>query len=229
MANANTIVSLQGGTKRNQIPALVVSTTTETVFTLNQDAGAGLGVAVVAVPSSSAIVGSSTPLDPSANPAIAISTGRQYGPQAGTDRPYAPIFDGGLPFTVRVAGTFTSGVAANDLKISLYQGSSATVSSDHLITAALTTGTSGNFGAVSGNFLLEVVMVWDSTSGYINSIVNEAIIGPAAVTPTYISPAKGTQVAAAAVANLTFVASATWNAANAGNTVQVSEFSISQN
>jgi hypothetical protein len=226
MANANTVNSYQGGTKRNQIPVLSGIGTTETAFSLNTDTGTA--VAALTVPASTGVVGAQTPFDPSANPAITQASGRQYGPILGSDRPYAPILDGGLPFTIRVAGTYTSGVAANSITIGLYLGTSATLGSDHVITKALTSGAAA-FGVLSGNFLLEVTCVWDSTSGYVTSFVSSAIIGAAGTASIYVSPVAGTEVAAAAVANLSFIPSATWGVSNAGNLVQINEFSISQN
>lgn len=226
--NSNTIAAYSGGTKRNQIPAQVVSTTTETVFLTTTDTGTA--PAVLSIPGQTAIVGASNPLDPNANPAITGAGGRQYGPPFGSDRPFfnSTSFDSGKPFKVRVQGTFTSGVAANDLQIALYRGSSATVGSDNLISAAVNTGTSGDFGAVTGKFLAEYILTWDSTSGKLDGIVNFGLIVPTGVAGTVITTAVTTEVSAAAVANLQFVASAKWNAANAGNTVNVAEFSIEQ-
>lgn len=226
--NSNTIAAYIGGTKRNQISTQVVSTTTETVFLANTDTGTA--PAVLSIPLQTAVVGSGNPMDPNANPAILNGLGREYGAPFGANRPYfnSTSFDSGKPFKLRIQGTFTSGVAANDLKISIYLGSSATIGSDSIVSAALTTGTSGNFGAVSGKFLAEFILTWDSTTGKLDGLIDNALIVPAGVAGTLIASAVTTEVSAAAASNLQFVASAKWNAANAGNTVNVAEFSLDQ-
>lgn len=229
--NSNTIAGYFGtGTRRGQIPSLVVATTTETVFSAGNDTGASLP-AVLSVPLQTAVVGSSNPLDPNANSSIlSQGLGRQFVP-AGANRPYfnSDSFNLARPFKIRISGTFTSGVASNDLLIGLYLGSSLTLGSNTAISVAATTGTAGKFGVVSGHFSTEYYLIWDVTSGKLDGLVENAIIGASGVTGTVIAPVAVTQVSAAAASNLTFVATAKWNTANAGNTVNVSEFSIEQN
>lgn len=229
MSSPSTFSAIYAGTGRNQIPAQVVSTTTETVFLMNTDTGTT--PAVLAVPTGvPGATGSVTPLYTSANAAIINNSGRFYGPPLGTSaKPYhGPNAFNGTPFLVRLFGTFTSGVAANDLKISLYLGSSATVGSDSIISAALTTGTSGNFGAVSGKFCASFRLQWDSVTGKLDGLLESSYIVPSAVAATVVGGTAVTETSAAAVSNLVFVCSAKWNAANAGNTVQVQEFSLSE-
>lgn len=224
--NANTIVALFGGTGRNQIAAQAATTTVDTVFLVNTDTGTA--PAVLSLPISTAIVGSSTPLNPNSNPALIANTGYLYGQPRGQNAPYfnSTSFNG-QPFNVRINGTFTSAVAANDLKISLWLGSSATTGSDSIVSAALTTGTSANFGAVSGHFSASFKLQWDVTTGKLGGVIESSFIEPSAVAATVVGGTAVTETSAAAVSNIQFVASAKWNASNAGNTVNITEFSIS--
>lgn len=234
MSTPATISGLYGGTGRNQIPSQVLSTTTETVFTINTDNGVG-APAVISLPTGSTLAtsgsGSHSSLYTSANPAILANSPRFYGkPDGATAQPYhsSTAFDG-FPFLVRLSGLFTSGVASNDLKISLYLGSSATIGSDSIISAALTTGTSGNFGAVSGKFTASFKLIWDVTTGKLDGVIESgSFIVPSGVAATVVGGTAVTETSAAAVSNVVLVASAKWNAANAGNTVQVTEFSLSE-
>lgn len=224
--NANTILGFGAGTTRNKIPALTVATTTETAFSVTTDTGTT--VAVLSLPLQTGVVGSSNPQGVNGNPAILGGAfGAQQGPAYAQNRPYfnSDSFNG-LPFRVRLSGKFTSGVATNDLKISLYLGNSATLGSDSVISAALTTGTSGNFGAVSGHFSVSYLLTWDSTTGKVDGVLEDGFISPSGVATTAIATTAATQAAAAAASNLQFVATAKWNAANAANTVQVTDFSL---
>jgi hypothetical protein len=229
MSSPSTFSALYGGTGRNQIPSQVLSTTTETVFTVNTDNGVG-APAVLSLPTGiPGATGAKVSLYTSGNPALHANSERFYGaPQGTTAQPYhtSGAFNGS-PFLVRVFGTFTSGVAANDLQIALYLGSSATIGSDHIISALLTTGTGGDFGAVSGKFCASYRLMWDLTTGKLDGIVDSSFIVPSGVAATVVGGTAVTETSAAALSNVTFVATAKWNAANAGNTVQVTEFSLS--
>ena len=227
MANATTISAFLGGTGRNQIAPLVLSTVTETVLSANTDSGS-LVPAVLALPTGTGIIGASAPINPSGNPASIFETGREYGKPWGTGTPaQAAAAFNGRPFLVNIMGTFTSGVAANDLKISLYMGSSATIASDSLISAAVTTGTSGNFGAVSGKFCAQFLLMWDSTTGKLSGCLSDAFVAPSGVATTYVGGAAVTETnPGTSIANVNLVASVKWNAANAGNTIIVTEFSL---
>jgi len=232
MPSPSTFAAIYAGTGRNQIPAQVLSTTTETIVLMNTDTGTTPAVLSVptGVPGTTTGVGSASPLNTSGNPAIISKSGRFYGPPIGsTDQPFhGPNAFNGVPFVLRVNGLFTSGVASNDLKISLYLGSSATIGSDSVISAALTTGTSGNFGAVSGKFSASFKLMWDITTGKLDGVIESgSFIVPAGVAATVVGGTAVTEVSAAAVSNLQFVVSSKWNASNAGNTVQVTEFSLS--
>lgn len=229
MSNLNTINGFSNiGSGRNILQTLAVATTTETAFSVSTDTGTA--VAVVSIPLQTGIVGSANGLAPGSNASILVPPFGAFSQVPNNNnRPYfsSDFFDG-RAFRVRVAGKFTSGVATNDLKIGLYLGTSATLGSDLAVTS-ITTGTSGNFGVVSGNFLLEAMLVWDVTSGKVGGILESGLINPSGVAGTVSTPAATTQVAAALASNLNFVASAKWNAANAGNKVFVTEFAIDLN
>lgn len=229
MSSPSTFHAIFGGTKRNQIAPQILSTTTETIFVVNTDTTGTTSPAVLSLPLQTAIEGAKTPYSNGANAAITFQTGREYGIPKGTSAPYfnSTSFDG-KPFLLHLQGTFTSGVAANDLLISLYLGSSATIGSDHSISAALTTGTSANFGAVSGKFAVEYLLQWDSTTGKLDGVVTNGFIAPSGVAATVIGGTAVTETSAVAYTNVQFVASAKWNAANAGNTVNIQEFSLSE-
>lgn len=228
MPNLSTIAGYSNiGTGRNVLQALAVSTTTETAFSVSTDTGTA--VAVVSIPLQTGVVGAANGLFPGSNGSVLVPP---YGAASqvpnNNSRPYfsSDFFDG-RAFKVRVTGKFTSGVATNDLKIGLYLGTSATLGSDLAVTSIATSA--GNFGAVSGNFLLEALLVWDATSGKVGGILENGLINPSGVAGTVSTPIATTQVAAAAASNLNFVASAKWNAANANNKVIVTEFAIDLN
>lgn len=223
--NVNSIKGAANGSGRGTVPVLSGIGTTETAFSVNTDTGTT--VLALTIPTGTEVLGSAAGISPNANKALLTQA---YGANSQvpnvSDRPFfsATSFDG-RAFVVRVAGKFTSGVASNDLKIGLYLGTSATLGSD-LAISSITTGTSGNFGAVSGHFLAEFKFIWDVTSGKLDGIVETGLIGPSGVTPTVTALAATTQVAAATVSTLSFIPSAKWNASNAGNTVTLTDFSI---
>lgn len=227
--NSNTIAGFQGGVGRNKIPNLVLATVTETAISVGTDSGTA--VAVLSVPLQTSVTGAATPLDPNVNPALITNqVGRQFASR-GSNAPYftSDSFNLGRPFKVRVNGTFNSGVAANDIQIGLYLGTSATLGSNSVISIGATTGTAGKFGVVAGHFSTEFYLIWDVTSGKLDGILENAIIGASGVTGTVIAPVALTQTSAAAPANLNFVASVKFNVANAANAVQISEFTLESN
>ena len=236
MANQNTIAcytnfaASPSGTKRGVLQPLAVTTTVETVFTVGTDTANTYVPAVLSIPLETAILGSGNGATVGSNPALLVN---QFGAYASIPnnlgRPYftSDSFNG-RAFKVRAQGTFTSGVAANDLQIGLYLGSSATVGSDHNLTV-IDTGTSGAFGAVSGHFLLETVLIWDVTTGYVDGLISNGIIGVAGNAGVLGTQAAVTQVAAAAASNLQFVVTGKWNASNSGNKLSLTEFAIDLN
>jgi len=236
MANQNTIAAFSNfaaspsGTKRGVLQPLAVTTTVETVFTVGTDTASTYVPAVLSIPLQTAIQGSQNGLVVGSNPALLVPAYGAYSQIPNNlGRPYftSDSFNG-RAFKVRAQGTFTSGVATNDLQIGLYLGSSATVASDHAITN-INTGTSGAFGAVSGHFLLETVLIWDVTTGYVDGLISNGIIGVAGNAGVLGTQAAVTQVAAAAASNLQFVVTGKWNASNSGNKLSLTEFAIDLN
>jgi hypothetical protein len=224
--NANTIAGYVNGTKRNQIPVLTTAATTATIISANTDTGTA--PAVLSIPLQTAIVGSSNPLGDNANASILVSNlGAQFG-QVGTNRPYfnSDSFNG-VPFKVRVAGTFNSAVASNGITISLYLGSSATVGSNSLLGTVATTAT--GVGVATGHFVVEAVLIWDSVSGKLDGSIT-GFIAASGGTPFPVATASvyATQASAAAASNLQFVTAATFATTNAANSVQVTEFALDQ-
>jgi len=226
--NANTIFGLYGGTGRDQIASQVLATGTETEFRINQDAGASNAIAVLTVPQGNEILGSSKPLNPSANASISgLDRGSQFGRGLGEQAPWYSntAFDlakFGLGFRLVLTG-FGSAVAnaGNTLVFKIYSGSTKGGTVIATNTAVATASTA------SLNFKFVVDLQWDSTT--------QVLIGTQKFNINY----NGTQVTngfsagailtnAASVttlAGLTFCASATWGNA-VGGTLQVNEFAL---
>ena len=227
--NSNTIVGYIGGTKRNQIPSLVLAAVTETAIPLNTDTGTTS--AIVAIPQFNAVVGSSTPLGPNANASILQPIGggivKLNGGQAGTEAPWfgSSAFDGSRPFQIRLIGTGSAAAnAGNTLTVKIYQGTSATIGSDTLISTPLNAVATAS--AANLRFYIEVTGYWDSTNQALNGVLsgNYTYNG----TTTLITAAGTTQVSSlTSTSSLSFLASITWGNA-VGGTINVSEFSISQ-
>ncbi len=220
---ANTIVSYSGGTLRNQIGSQTLASTVETEFKLNTDAGANTNIAILTMPQQGAIAGSFNPQDPTVNQAIMGGNyGAQYGRPLGSQGSgfNSNSFDGGVPFTIRVVGVATpASNGANSLNIILYQGTSKSgtaICSTAAVPQATTT--------TAKSFILETECFWDSTSQVINGQFWFSLPGTSGT--VYTTWAKNTNAPSSiAVANLTFVASATWGNA-AGGVVAVREFSV---
>lgn len=229
--NANTLVSFVNGTNRNQIPALTLASTTATAFSVNTDTGTT--VAALAVPTGSSPVGSRNPQDSNANASIISQSGREYGNPLGTNRPFytTASFDG-KPFKVRLVGTGTAAAnAGNTLTLSLYQGTSATLASDHVVAATAAVATAS---AASLNFVVEATLLWDSTlqslAGSYNYVVNfngTLATGALPVATTAQASLLTTPVAVTTAAGLSFLPAVTWGNA-VGGTIQITEFSIEQ-
>lgn len=122
----------------------------------------------------------------------------------------------GRQFRIRIVGLVVAS-ASSTFQISLYQGSSSTLTSDTLvsISASYTVTT-----ASTVNFLFENNFLWDSTSqklnGWFNSDVNNTFTGSAAITA----------VTSLSVTNLNFIPAFTFGTANAANQVIIKEFLV---
>lgn len=223
--NANTIVGIFDGSLRNQAPVQNFATTVETPLVVTTDTGTA--TAFLVVPGQTGIVGSSTPLDSNANPAIlGGGLGREYGQALGANRPYfnSASFNG-VPFRVRISGVGTAGAnAAQTVVINLYQGTSSTLASDKLIAttgAALATVAGGAF-----NFTVEATLLWDAASQILSGS-QTADIAFGTVQQYTVPKAAANVVTGVTLANLSFLASAQFGNA-AASTVQIQDFVIEQ-
>jgi hypothetical protein len=226
--NANTIVSFQGGTGRNQIGLQTLASTVETEFKVNQDAGANNAIAVLTIPQGNEILGSSNPLNINANSAIlGNDRGSQFSRGLGEQSPWFSntAFDMakfGVSFRLRLSAFYTAVAnAANSLVIKIYSGSTKGGTVIATNTAVATAS------AASGNLVFEVDLQWDSTT--------QALVGnqrfrinynATQVTNGFSAGAILTNAASVTtLAGLTFCASATWGNA-VGGTIQVNEFCL---
>jgi len=223
MANSDTIVALTGpGTARNQINALTLTSTTETVFVVGTDTAGTTVAAILTVPvgAGTNLVGSASPIEFNLNSALSQSSyGRKD--QVQTAPPFfsKTTFDAGRPFRIRVTGYATLNAGAgNTVAIGLYQGTSTTTASDTKIAAM----TAGGSPSTSFNFVLETFIQWDSTSqvlgGYYTGQCGNALTTQHVLT----NAASVTQAS-----NLTFVLSGTFGNAG-GGTINIAEFSAEQ-
>lgn len=226
MANTNTTAFLGGGTARNQIAPLTLAAVTETAFKVNTDTTASGATAFLTIPSGTAILGTNTSFDPSGNSSL---IGNQLGRISSLDNGAAPFvnsgtFDLSRPFQVRLVGSGSAAAnAGNTLLLKLYQGTSATLASDTLMSglSPLATASAARF-----NFMLSAYCFWDSTSQVLGGTYEirymyngtSTIVGAAgfATSPTVTTPA-----------GLSFLASVQWGNA-VGGTVAITEFAIDQ-
>lgn len=228
MSNVNTIQGFIGGTKRNQIPSLVLAAITETALPVNTDTGTTS--ALLAVPLQNAIVGSSTGLGVNGNPAILVPP---YGPTNsipdGINAPYfnSSSFDSGRPFTLRLIGTGSAAAnAGNTLQIKIYQGTSATIGSDTAFVTAIP-NTFATASAANLRFEIYVRCQWDSTSNTLTGVLSGSTLYNG--TSALIATATATVLTSLTTpSTLSFLPSVAWGNA-VGGTINVSEWSIDQN
>lgn len=215
--NANTIAGYIGGTKRNQVAALTLASTTETVFSLVTDSGTA--PAVLSIPTQTAVLGSSNPLGVNGNAAILQPVGGLI-----QNIPNAPDFNSasfdGRPFIVKLYGVVTAAAGTGNTVIpALYLGTSATVGNNSVI---IKPAASADLSGTSANFSLAVTLRWDSTSQKLNGSYTVQV-GNAAPTTAVI----GTANTVAAYTGLNFVPTFTFGNA-AGGTVNITEYSLEQ-
>ncbi len=225
MSNPSTVFGFaQSGTLRNQFPTQTVATATETILKINTDTGSANYFLVA--PSGGSILGAQTNLDVNANSAITGRSGREYGlPSGESNDAFSSASWDGHPFYVRLAGIGNAGAnAAQSIQVNLYQGTSATLGSDHAIA---TTGT--GLAAVAGgafNFEVEARLLWDATSGilsgsYTSNIAFAAVsqfTGPTVITNV---------VTSVTAAGLSFLASLKLGN-GASSTITLREFTLSK-
>ena len=221
--NSNVVNAYIGGTGRNTILSQTLATATETEFKIGTDSGSTTTIAVLSVPTQNQILGSQTPLDISTNFAQLNGGFSRIGIDGGQLTPYpSQTFDSGRPFLVRVCGTAAAvSNAANGFAASLRLG---TTVAGTLV--AVNTASVANASTVAYNFVLEAYLQWNSTSQRVTGYQWGSVDGTTAgfKAPAVLSTAT---ISAAAVANLQFVACATWSNA-VGGTASVSEFSLTQ-
>jgi hypothetical protein len=224
MANVNIIAGYFGGTGRNQILSQTLAATTETEFKVGVDSGATTTIAVLSMPTQTQILGSQSPLDQTANPALSNSGFSRLSYFGDSNPPFnSGVFDNSKPFLVRIAGVATpASNAGNTLAVILYLG--ATKSGTALATTAAVPQASTT---TAKGFIMEAQLLWDSTS---QAVTGQYWFSLPGTSGTVYSTWKTLAAAGSAVtspAGLTFCASATWGNV-AGGVVAVSEFSISQ-
>lgn len=224
MAGSNVVAAYYGGTGRNQILSQTLATGTETEFKVGNDAASTSVIAVLSMPTQTQILGSTTPLDQAANPAVLGSGFNQAGYYGDSQPAYnSGIFDNGKPFLVRIAGVATPvSNAGNTLAIILYLGT--TKAGTALGTTAAVPQASTT---TAKSFILEAELLWDSTS---QAVTGQYWFSLPGTSGTVYSTWKTLAAAGASVtapSGLTFCASATWGNA-VGGVVAISEFSISR-
>jgi hypothetical protein len=229
MANFDTVVALSGGTGRGQIKVLTLAAITETLFAVNTDTAGTTTVASVSAPSGNAgkLVGSGSPIEFNQNSAISSqSFGRKV--SVFTEPPYfsTATFDAGRPFKIRVCGTasvaaVTVTTVTNTININIYAGTA--ISSTMKIATLTAAGTnSSTTAAVTGQFDLEAVVQWDSTTGTLSGY-----FGGNNMNTFKANAALSNAVAITSAANLIFSPSAVFADTSAGS-VTISELAIDQ-
>jgi hypothetical protein len=215
MSNVNTIAGFIGGTGRNQIPVITVTTASETNIPIVTDSGVN-GVAVLTVPQQGAVVGANTPISPNANPSIIGFGSQAYGPIEGSQAPFynSGSFDG-RPFRIRLAGSVTSATAASQtILFTLYLGTTKAGTALKATTAFAGVAAAGTYP-----FYLDATVLWDSVSQTVNGYIGSDIGN------TLVANAAFTQATAVTLANLNFNFSFT--TAQAGSvSVAVKDYSL---
>jgi len=219
--NVNTITGFINGTKRGQLPSLVLASVTETAVPVNTDTGTT--PAILSIPLQTAVLGSSTGLGPNGNSAILVpSGGSSMSIPDGINAPYfnSSSFDLSRPFNIRLIGTATSVTGtSNGPTFKLYQGGvvTGTAFASQAIVAATTAAI---------RFYINVACYWDATSQNLSGVIsgNYSVAGTTSLITIAALTSIGSLTSPSA---LSFVPSVTWGAA-AGGTLNVSEFSIEQ-
>jgi hypothetical protein len=212
---------------------LTLASTTETAFSFANTTGP----AIISVPLQTAIVGSSTPVDPNANPAVL--TGNLGRPAAGY-RGAPPYFSSGSfdgrSFLMRVCvkTVVTTGATAGgaSMTINPYLGTSATIGSDTKLFAPTVINIPINQTAVSVSTVIELNLTWDSGTAKVfgEAWANHGVsFAQNSVYTARGTLATTTGIPAATLSTLNFLCSAVWSV-NAPTTAThtLTEFSISQ-
>ncbi len=208
-----------------QLATLTLAATTETAIKFGNG-----NAAIIAVPSQTAILGSSAPMDPNANNALSADVLGGMSDRRGlASRPYfnSTSFDFDRPFILRLCGRGAAVTAgSNTLTLDVYQGTTSAV-----------VGTAGNVVATTGavamatthpfGFYMDVKMAWDSTSQALYGTYAGAVLYNSATVTTIASTAITNNVAVTTSSGLSFLVSAAWGQ-SAGGSVTLTEMSLEQ-
>lgn len=213
--NSNTIVGLQGGTKRNNLLAVTGIATAATILTMGTDAGSSVN-AFMQIPTQTNVVGNFGPLGPNINQSL-TDAGFTIGQSPVMPSPpfNSGSFDG-RPFRVRVSGGAVAGSASNTITIAILQNTSAVLAGANTIASFAAGGAA--LAAANYNFQLDATCIWDSVSQKLVAVPGGVVAGTV-VTNT------ATTATGVALPGTFLVASITF-AAGAANTVTPVEFSI---
>jgi len=209
----------------SQLASQTLAATTETAVKF-----ANGNAAIIAVPSQTAVLGSSSPMDPNANSAISADVYGAPSDRRGlAQRPYfnSTSFDFDRPFIFRICGRGTAVAnGANTWTLNIYQGTASTV-----------VGTSGNLVATSGTvtmataepfgFYMDVKMAWDAVNQALYGVFSGAVLYNSATVTTVANTALSHNTAVTTYAGLSFLASVTWGNA-VGGTTTVTEMALEQ-
>lgn len=235
MANFDTIDAHVGGTGREQINVLTLTSATETLLLMGTDTSGTTVTAVLGVPTGSRtdasghtlLYGAGAPVEFNQNGAVSSqSKGRKASVFTASPNFSVSTFDSGRPFRIRLFGTasvaaVTVTTVTNSIVVAIYQGTAIVATRQVSILTAGGSSTSTTAAAV-GQFFLDTTVQWDS----VNQVLGGWYGGNALNTLT-ASHALGNAVSVTTANNLQFCASATFGHAE-GGTVTVSEFSIEQ-
>lgn len=231
MANSDTFLGFKAGygaagtlgsaTGRGFLIQSAGLTTTEQVFQIGTDTVGTNAAAFLQIPTQSAIIGASNPIDPNANASVLLdNTGGKSGSSRGASRPYyqTDSFNGRI-FILRANGLITLSTASTGtgIQIALYQSTNGATSANSIIKAVSATtvaSRSDNFGVVAN-------LMWDPTSQRINGWAEATVMG------TYTIRTTVTIAGMTNIASLGFVGSILFSTAT-GGTVTPIEFSIDQ-
>lgn len=129
------------------------------------------------------------------------------------------VREDGHPFSIGLRGKATGGTVAATLIFKVYKGTSATIANDTIVA---TFSTSGTIPVGGSTFDLSLPFVWDSVSQTLRGSISGRIDG------TLQTAAVTGAIAVTDPTTLQFVVSVTFGAANATNSVTLSELTLNQ-
>ena len=229
MANSDTILALNGfgstTPARNQLQSITGLGTVATLITMGSDTSGTTPTAFMQIPGQASIFGASNPMSVNVGGAQVVD---QLGAKAGERGAVRPWFNqlsfDARSLRVRLQGKFTSSAASNGLTCIFYINTTTagpvTAGAGTIATIA-TAASIGN--AVSGNFVFEAGMEWDSVSNLMQGTESWGAAGG-----VYVSRAVGNATpftVTAPISNYLLFASLKF-ATGAANVFSPSEFSF---